>query len=206
LPLNQIITTVLEIESHYWNGGLQRVAGVDEAGRGPMAGPVVAAAVLFPAETLIDGVRDSKQLTAKKREELYGIILEKAQSVGVGIVDSQEIDRLNIRQATLLAMQKAVQQLNPYPQAVLIDGLDTIPGLGIDQKPIVDGDQICFTISAASIIAKVTRDRLMIQYDQRFPQYGFGKHKGYGTQAHRLALKKFGPCEIHRCSFQFKTT
>ncbi len=206
MPLNQIITTVLEIESHYWNGGLQRVAGVDEAGRGPMAGPVVAAAVLFPAETLIDGVRDSKQLTAKKREELYGIILEKAQSVGVGIVDSQEIDRLNIRQATLLAMQKAVQQLNPYPQAVLIDGLDTIPGLGIDQKPIVDGDQICFTISAASIIAKVTRDRLMIQYDQRFPQYGFGKHKGYGTQAHRLALKKFGPCEIHRCSFQFKTT
>jgi ribonuclease HII len=184
-----------------WKLGHERVAGVDEAGRGPLAGPVVAAAVIFPQEVWIHGVNDSKKLSSRQREELEVIIKECAVSVGIGIVYPEVIDAVNIYQATLRSMEEAVAKLEPRPHHLLIDG-PRYKQSPIPYNAIVDGDAKCFSIAAASIVAKVTRDRLMLQYDAQFPQYGFAKHKGYGTKAHMEAIRKYGPCEIHRKSFR----
>ncbi len=176
------------------------IAGVDEAGRGPLAGPVVAAAVILHPQKNIDGLADSKQLTEKQREMLFELIYQNALAVSVGHADVAEIDRLNILQATMLAMQRAVQGLKITPQLALIDG-NRCPILQCDAKAIIQGDATEPAISAASIIAKVTRDREMVRLDQKFPLYGFAQHKGYPTKAHFAALKKQGPCIIHRRSF-----
>ena len=183
--------------------GYTRLAGIDEAGRGPLAGPVVASAVMFSAGGFVPGVRDSKKLSARKREALYDEIMREALSVGIGIVDHKEIDRINILAATYKAMDLAIGELSVSPQYILVDG-HRIPDCPIDQQAIVGGDALCFSIAAASIVAKVTRDRIMISYDQRYPEYGFARHKGYATAGHRAALSKYGPCQLHRRSFSWK--
>jgi ribonuclease HII len=176
------------------------IAGVDEAGRGPLAGPVVAAAVILNPAKPIAGLADSKQLTEKQREALFVLIQENALAYGVGRAEVEEIDRINILQATLLAMQRAIAALSHLPHLVLIDG-NRAPKLICETKTIIAGDQTEPAISAASILAKVTRDREMIILDQQFPLYGFAKHKGYGTKDHLAALKQHGPCLIHRRSY-----
>lgn len=188
-------------EKILWQQGLSRIAGVDEAGRGPLAGPVVAAAVIFHPGEFIDGVDDSKKMTPQMRADLYPELIERCLSYGVGIVEVAQIDELNILQASMLAMRKAIAALTPPAEHVLIDGrpLQDFPG---PQTAIVKGDALSFTIGAASIIAKVVRDEIMRHYHRQFPQYGFDQHKGYGTLAHLEALKKLGPCEIHRRSFK----
>lgn len=177
-----------------------RVAGVDEAGRGPLAGPVLAAAVILDPRNMIKGLADSKKLTEKKREQLFEEIYQSALAVGVGRTEVEEIDRINILQASMLAMQRAVAALLLQPQLALIDG-NRCPILSCETKAIVRGDQTEPAISAASIIAKVTRDREMQQLDKQFPHYGFAKHKGYGTVEHMAMLELHGPCVIHRRSF-----
>lgn len=180
--------------------GFAVVCGVDEAGRGPLAGPVFAGAVILPKDCIITGVNDSKKLSEKKREELYGTITEKALSWGVGFATEQEIDEINILQATFLAMRRAVEKLSSIPQLALVDGNRT-PPLPMLVRTIIKGDGCCESIAAASILAKVSRDRLMLQLDELYPQYGFAKHKGYGTAQHRQALLQYGPCPIHRKTF-----
>ena len=175
-------------------------AGIDEAGRGPLAGPVVAAAVILPKECEIPGLNDSKKLSHQKREILFEQIKTVAVSIGVGIVEPKEIDRINILRAALLAMEIAVKNLNPQPDSLLIDG-NTRTSLLIPQETIVKGDSICYSIAAASIIAKVTRDSIMNDYHKIYPQYNFKKHKGYPTKDHLEALRKFGPSPIHRKTF-----
>lgn len=179
---------------------LGNVCGIDEAGRGPLAGPVVASAVILPPECRILYVNDSKKLSAKKREELYPVIMEQALSVGIGMASPQRIDEINILQATYEAMREAVQNLSVMPDILLNDAV-TIPGIAVTQIPIVKGDAKSISIGAASIIAKVTRDRLMEEYDRIMPEYGFASHKGYGTKAHIEALRAHGPSPIHRRSF-----
>jgi ribonuclease HII len=191
----------LDYEKKYWDNGKRYIAGVDEAGRGPLAGPVVAAAVIFPSDIMIDGIKDSKVLSEKERERLFASIQENALSIGVGIVDHTVIDEINILNATFRSMFKAITKLKCKPEHLLIDG-PHFPGANIPFTKIVDGDSKCFSIAAASIIAKVTRDRLMKVYDKQYPQYGFAKHKGYGTKEHLEAIKKHGPCAIHRKSFR----
>jgi ribonuclease HII len=181
--------------------GRRQVAGVDEAGRGPLAGPVVAAAVILPPAFREPGVTDSKKLTAAQRERLYYVIYQGALSVGIGIVDAAEIDRINILQASLRAMTMAVQNLAPQPDHLLIDGNFPI-FLDLPQDPIPKGDALSISIAAASIIAKVTRDRLMDTYHVYYPQFGFTRHKGYPTQDHRAALRAFGCSPIHRKTFR----
>ena len=176
------------------------ICGIDEAGRGPLSGPVVAGAVILPKGCRILYVNDSKKLSEKKRSELYDIIMQEAISVGVGIISPARIDEINILQATYEAMREAIQKLTITPDILLNDAV-TIPRIDITQVPIIKGDAKSLTIGAASIIAKVTRDRMMIEYADIFPEYGFEKHKGYGTAAHIQALKEFGPCPIHRRSF-----
>lgn len=176
------------------------VCGIDEVGRGPLAGPVVACAVILPKDEEILYLNDSKQLSAKKREELYDVICEKAVSVGIGIVDQKRIDEINILQATYEAMRAAVVSLDPQPDVLLNDAV-TIPGLSMKQVPIIKGDAKSASIAAASIVAKVTRDRMMVEYDAIYPGYDFASNKGYGSAAHIAALKEKGPCEIHRRSF-----
>lgn len=183
--------------------GYKIIAGIDEAGRGPLAGPVAAACVILPENCLIEGVNDSKKLQAQQREKLYDIIMEKAVSVGVGIVDEKVIDKINILNATKLAMKQAVSQLSVNPDLLLIDAV-SIEDLDIEQWPIIKGDALSISIAAASIIAKVTRDRIMNNYDTIYPAYGFTKHKGYGTEEHIKAIKIFGICPIHRMSFVTK--
>ena len=178
------------------------IAGVDEAGRGPLAGPVVAAAVIFTNHACPVGVRDSKQLTAIKREQLAKQIQLTATSYAIAIVQVAEIDQFNILHASLLAMRRAILQLNPMPQQVLIDGNRCPPDLPCAAQAIVQGDTFIPAISAASILAKVTRDRLMIELDARYPGYGFAQHKGYPTAAHLAALKRLGACPEHRRSFR----
>ncbi|MBS4027896.1 MAG: ribonuclease HII [Ignavibacteriales bacterium] len=186
-----------------WDENITRIAGVDEAGRGPLAGPVIAAAVIFPKEISLKGINDSKKLSEKQREELFPKIFEKAFSVGVGTVDNIEIDSLNILNASLEAMKRAVENLSLRPQHLLIDG-NRYRSHGIPFTTIVKGDAKCFSIAAASIIAKVTRDKLMKELDEQFPVYGFAQHKGYPTKKHVEAIQKFGTCEIHRKSFVVK--
>ena len=176
------------------------VAGIDEAGRGPLAGPVVAAAVIMPKDSRLLYVNDSKKLSAAKRDELYDEIMKEALSVGVGIISPEVIDEVNILQATYKAMREAVSQLNPIPEILLNDAV-IIPELDFLQKGLIKGDARCYSIACASIIAKVTRDRMMEEYDKLYPAYGFKSHKGYGSKEHIHALKEFGPCPIHRHSF-----
>lgn len=180
--------------------GYRRVAGIDEAGRGPLAGPVVAAAVILPSRCRLLGINDSKQLPAKDRELVYTAILEHAVGVGIGSADVAEIDRLNILEATRLAMRRAIDQLLPPPDYVLIDAV-VLPGVNVPTRPIIKGDSLSVSIAAASIIAKVTRDRLMARYHEIFPEYGFLSHKGYGTAEHLERLARHGPCSIHRRTF-----
>ncbi len=190
---------LMRYERQYEGEGL--IAGVDEAGRGPLAGPVVAAAVILYPGAEILGINDSKQLSEKKREALYPEIIEKSMAVGVGIVGPGRIDEINILQATYEAMRKAVETLCFRPDLLLVDAV-TVPGLeGIRQVPIIKGDAKSLSIGAASIVAKVTRDRIMREMDEIYPEYGFAGHKGYGTAAHVEALKAYGPCTIHRRSF-----
>ncbi|MFZ0724865.1 MAG: ribonuclease HII [Desulfobacterales bacterium] len=177
------------------------IAGIDEAGRGPLAGPVVAAAVILPQRFPSAGINDSKQLSPAQRDRLYEVIYAHAVAVGIGLVDPVEIDRINILRASLLAMAMAALNLSPRPDCLLIDGTFPIP-LRITQHTIVKGDALSLSIAAASIVAKVTRDRLMGRYDQEYPQYGFAGHKGYATQTHREAICRHGCCSIHRRSFK----
>ena len=176
------------------------VCGIDEVGRGPLAGPVVAGAVILPKDCDILYINDSKKLSEKKREELYDIIMEKALAVGLGYASPERIDEINILQATYEAMREAIKNLSVTPDILLNDAV-TIPEVSIKQVPIIKGDAKSISIGAASIIAKVTRDRLMIEYDKVFPEYGFASNKGYGSEAHINALKKYGPTPIHRRSF-----
>ena len=180
--------------------GYRQIAGIDEAGRGPLAGPVVAAAVILPVRCRLPGVDDSKQLSESDRERLYSVILGKAVGVGIGSAGSSEIDSLNILEATRLAMRRAVENLVPAPDYLLIDALP-LPGVSVPARPIIKGDRLSVSIAAASIIAKVTRDRLMVAYHEAFPEYNFLKHKGYGTAEHLERLARFGPCAIHRQTF-----
>ena len=180
--------------------GFACVCGVDEAGRGPLAGPVCAAAVILPPVIQFEGLNDSKKLTDKKRRALYDVITEQAVSYGIAFADEQEIDEINILQATFLAMRRAFEKLTVTPDIALIDG-NRAPGLSCRERTVVHGDALSASIAAASILAKVTRDRLMEEYDAQYPQYGFAVHKGYGTQRHYAALREFGACPIHRQSF-----
>ncbi len=187
-------------ERDLWDEGLELVCGVDEAGRGPLAGPVAAAALVLPRGRLVPGVNDSKKVSPKKRETLFDAIREEAVAVSVGIVDSETIDRINILRATLLAMRRAVLGMEHVPECVLVDAL-TIPGIKVRQVALVGGDENCHSIAAASIVAKVTRDRIMVEQDGLYPEYGFRQHKGYGTEQHMEALRRYGISPIHRCSF-----
>jgi ribonuclease HII len=190
-------------EQMAYQEGYQLVAGVDEAGRGPLAGPVVAAAVILPAGYINPEINDSKKLSADKRENLFSIIHKDAVAVGMSVVEAETIDSINILRATLQAMREAVLELPSSPDFILIDGPHRIP-LMTPQKPLVKGDSLSVSVAAASIIAKVTRDRIMEMYHRQFPQYNFTKNKGYGTQEHREAIKNFGMCKIHRKSFHVK--
>jgi ribonuclease HII len=190
----------LEHERQVWSQGFAHVAGVDEAGRGPLAGPVVAAAVIFPHDYVIEGVTDSKKLSEKKRVELFEVISHQALAVGVGIVDHEVIDRINILQAATKAMALALDDLKIHPEFALVDG-NSFRHPTLPFQNIIKGDAISFTIAAASIVAKVTRDRLMCELDIHYPHYGFAKHKGYGTQAHIEAIRAYGLSAVHRRSF-----
>lgn len=199
------LENLVAIESDLWENGISEIAGIDEVGRGPLAGPVVACAVVFTKELVKDlnkftGLNDSKKVSAKNREKLYDIITHEAVDYSIGVVDEKTIDEINIYKASLLAMEKAVKSLKTLPQCLLIDGPFKIE-INISQKPVKDGDSRSFTIAAASIIAKVTRDRIMQELDKEFPRYGFAVHKGYGTKRHIEAIKKFGRSRVHRKCF-----
>ena len=187
-------------EAQAWRAGVTRVAGLDEAGRGPLAGPVVAAAVILDPQRRVRGVADSKLLSPERREELFALIHERAVAIGVGIIDHVTIDRVNILQATKRAMVEAIRALAVAPELVITDFV-AVPALTCPQRNIVDADARCATVAAASIVAKVTRDRLMLEADKQFPEYGFARHKGYGTADHLAALDRHGACPIHRRSF-----
>ena len=188
------------IENQCFEGGFELVCGVDEAGRGPLAGPVCAAAVILPPNLEIPGLNDSKKLTDKKRRELYDVIIEHAVAYGVACVDEKEIDEINILQATFRAMERAVEKLSVRPDIVLVDG-NRAPFMPVPVKTVVKGDSLSASIAAASVLAKVTRDRLMEEQDALYPAYGFAVHKGYGTKRHYEALAEHGPCAIHRMTF-----
>lgn len=188
------------IENEIYDSGVSILCGVDEAGRGPLAGPVCAAAVMLPRGLNIPGLNDSKKLTEKKREELYGIICAGAVCYGVAFAGVEEIERLNILNATFLAMNRAIAQLSVPPQLALIDG-NRDSGIEAPSRCIVKGDALCADIAAASVLAKVTRDRYMTALASEYPQYGFEKHKGYGTKQHYAAIREFGPSPAHRMSF-----
>jgi len=195
----------LECDPLYYEGraraeGYFRIAGLDEAGRGPLAGPVVAAAVVLPEGLLIPGLNDSKQVPEPERERLFEMILTKAECYGIGIVDERTIDDVNILQATIIAMERAFEQLVPRPDYLLIDAL-ILKRIQLPQNPLIKGDCRSHSIAAASILAKVTRDRLMLALHEKYPQYNFQKHKGYGTREHMALIREHGPCEAHRKTF-----
>jgi len=189
-----------EIEDSLFSEEIRTICGVDEAGRGPLAGPVCAAAVILPAHLELPGLTDSKKLTDKKRRELFPLIQEKALAYGIGYASEQEIDEMNILQATFLAMRRALDQLDIQPDLALIDG-NRETDFGLPIKTVVKGDSLSLNIAAASVLAKVSRDDLMLEYEKEYPQYGFGIHKGYGTKAHYQALREYGHCPIHRLTF-----
>lgn len=196
----------LTAEKELFQQGYKFVAGIDEAGRGPLAGPVVAACVVctqgFEINDKLKLIKDSKKLTAKKREELFKVIQEEFIAVGIGVCDNKTIDRTNILQASFLAMKKAITALKQKPDFIMVDGGFKIPNCSYVQKNIIKGDELIFSIAAASIIAKVTRDRIMLEEHKIYPQYNFDQHKGYGTKMHLDCLDKYGPCPIHRMSFK----
>lgn len=194
---------ITEFERKYQSKGIEYVGGIDEVGRGPYAGPVVTACVILPKNCKIEGVNDSKKLSHQKREELFEIIKKEAVSVGVGIVDNYEIDELNILQATYKAMRTAIENMSIKPQQLLVDAV-TIPNIDIPQESIIKGDAKSISIGAASIIAKVVRDRMMVEYAKIYPQYGFESNVGYGSKYHEEAIRKYGLCDIHRRSFTKK--
>lgn len=189
-----------EIEQNYFDRGIQVICGVDEAGRGPLAGPVCAAAVILPANLEIPGLDDSKKLSDKRRRELFPIIKEQAVAYAVAFADHCEIDHINILQATLLAMERAIRGLSVRPEVALIDG-NRVKDFGVPTETVIHGDSRSASIAAASILAKVTRDDYMLEKAKEYPQYGFDIHKGYGTKAHYAALIEHGPCPIHRRTF-----
>ncbi len=191
---------LLQHDRSFLDQGFSSLAGVDEAGRGPLAGPVVASAVIVRDFSFLAEIDDSKKMSARARAAAYEEILQKA-IVGIGIAEAEAIDRINIYQASLRVMEEAVMKLRETPDCVLVDGPKT-PNLPFKQVGIVDGDAVSFSIACASVVAKVTRDRIMEYYDDLYPEYGFKDHKGYGTKAHLEALKKYGPCRIHRKSFE----
>lgn len=183
------------------NNGYTAVCGVDEAGRGPLAGPVCAAAVILPADCIIEGLNDSKKLTEKKREALYDVIIEKAIAYGIAFGSVEEIEEHNILNATFLAMNRAIDSLQTKADFAIIDGNRKPTGINISCITVVKGDSHSMSVAAASVLAKVTRDRLLLEYDKKYPQYKFCKHKGYGTKEHYEAIKEYGICEVHRKSF-----
>lgn len=204
--VKKMITPDFYREENLFRRGYENVAGIDEAGRGPLAGPVVAAAIIFSKNKLLNklleiGIRDSKLLSPKKREYLYELILEKCHAWSIGVVSEETIDEINILEASLLAMRKAVEKLEIKPDFLLIDGNHTIENYPVSQIAIPRADQYVFSVSAASILAKVTRDKMLIDFDEEYPEYGFAQHKGYGTKFHMEMLSKIGPCKIHRRSF-----
>lgn len=190
----------LDFENEYRARGYVRICGIDEAGRGPLCGPVCAAAVILPETCEIEGLNDSKKLSEKKREALFDVICETAVAYGIGTADAKEIDEINILQATFLAMRRAVEALGVRPDLALIDG-NRKPGLPCDEVTIVKGDAKCMSVAAASVLAKVTRDRYMREMDKLYPQYCFAQHKGYGTKLHYEKIAEFGICDLHRRSF-----
>lgn len=190
-----------EFEKAAVNSGFSCICGVDEAGRGPLAGPVCAAAVILPEGAVIEGLDDSKKLTEKKRERLYDIIKQTAVAYSVAYGTLEEIETVNILEATYLAMNRAIEGLTIKPDFSLIDGNRVPRGIKIPCETIVKGDSKSMSVAAASVLAKVTRDRLMLEYDKKYPEYNFKKHKGYGTKEHTELIKQYGPCEIHRLSF-----
>ena len=192
--------TMWEIEDFHFENGIKLICGVDEAGRGPLAGPVCAAAVILPPHAQIPGLNDSKKLTDKKRRELYPVIMEQAVTYGIGFASHEEIDEINILQATYLAMERAIAKLSVRPELALIDG-NRAKDFGVPVKTVIKGDSQSASIAAASILAKVTRDDLMLEAAKEYPQYAFDVHKGYGTKAHYEALAAYGPSPIHRMSF-----
>ncbi len=195
------LTKLKEIEKDLYQKGFQNICGIDEAGRGPLAGPVVVAGVIMPQDSIIEGVNDSKKVSEKKREKLYDLILEEAISYSVAIIGQDIIDEINILNATKQGVTKVVEELDIEPDLIIVDALTHINTKGIPYNSIVKGDAKCYNIAAASIIAKVTRDRIMRQWDEIYPQYGFSAHKGYGTAKHITAIKEYGLCPIHRRSF-----
>ena len=190
-----------EMEKEFYDKGVKNIAGIDEAGRGPLAGPVVVASVIMKPDSMIEGVNDSKKVSENKREKLYDLILEEAISYGIGIVYQDEIDKINILQATKKGLTESLSQMEIKPNIIMVDALTGIDTFGIPYKSIIKGDAKCYSISCASIIAKVTRDRIMREWDKVYPEYGFAAHKGYGTAKHIAALKEFGPTPIHRRTF-----
>ena len=190
-----------EYENKLHEEGIEFIAGIDEAGRGPLAGPVVVGAVIMKPDSFIEGVNDSKKISESKREKLYEQITEEAIAWSVGIVTEKEIDELNILNATKKALEKAIEGLEIRPDRILVDALEHIDTKGIPYTSVIKGDAKMYSISAASIIAKVTRDRIMREYDEVYPEYGFAKHKGYGTAAHISAIKEHGSCPLHRRTF-----
>lgn len=197
---NEALRDPLSFEQSARASGYTMIAGLDEAGRGPLAGPVVAAAVILPPGLLIPGLTDSKQVPEPERERLFDVIRQQAVCCGVGIVDERTIDEVNILQATIIAMEKSLAALSPCPDYLLLDAI-TLPRIRLPQKPLVQGDCRSHSIAAASILAKVTRDRLMLELHNKYPRYNFHKHKGYGTREHMDLLRLHGPCEAHRKSF-----
>ena len=197
----QRLLNLKQIDKEFFDMGMQYVCGIDEAGRGPLAGPVVVASVILPKNSMIEGVNDSKKISESKREKLYDAILQEVISYGIGIIYQDEIDEINILQATKKGLHEAVSNMKIKPNVILVDALTGIDTLGIPYKSIIKGDAKSYSIGAASIIAKVTRDRIMREWDKVYPEYGFAEHKGYGTAKHIEAIKKYGLTPIHRKTF-----
>lgn len=197
----QRLIELKKIDKEFFDMGMKYVCGIDEAGRGPLAGPVVVASVIMPQDSMIEGINDSKKVSESKREKLYEIIIEQAISYGVGIICQEEIDEINILQATKKGLTESLKHLEVQPNVILVDALTGIDTLQIPYKSIIKGDAKSYSIATASIIAKVTRDRIMREWDKVYPEYGFAGHKGYGTAKHIEAIKKFGLSPIHRKTF-----
>ena len=195
------LTKLKEIEKDLYNKGFKNICGIDEAGRGPLAGPVVVAGVIMPENSMIEFVNDSKKVTEKRREKLYDVIMEEAISYCVSVIDQDVIDEINILNATKKGVTDVVDGLEIKPDLILVDALEHINTRGIPYEPLIKGDARCYNIAAASILAKVTRDRIMRQWDEIYPEYGFLSNKGYGTAKHIEAIKQYGLCPIHRKSF-----
>lgn len=195
------LTKIKEVEKDLYNKGFKNICGIDEAGRGPLAGPVVVAGVIMPKDSMIEWVNDSKKVTERRREILYEKIKEEAISYSIAVIDHNIIDDINILNATKQGVTEVVDGLNVKPDLIIVDALTHINTRGIPYEPIIKGDAKCYNIAAASILAKVTRDRIMRQWDEIYPQYGFAAHKGYGTARHIAAIKEYGLCPIHRITF-----